>query len=65
MKYATIEILQNDEKVLGSRPAGEYLVREYDDYDRQDGFEEQGGSMFKTMAEAEAHVRTYQQMIYE
>ena len=54
MKKATIEILHEDETILGSRTAGEYFVREYDDN------EEMGGGFFKTMKEAEARVREYQ-----
>ena len=54
MKTATIEILTKGECILGSRTAGEYFVREYEDN------EEMGGGFFKTMKEAEARVREYQ-----
>tara|TARA_S200000501_G_C20266384_1_gene500922 strand:- start:133 stop:324 length:192 start_codon:yes stop_codon:yes gene_type:complete len=54
MKTATIEILNAGEKIFGSRTAGEYFVREYEDG------EEMGGGFFKTMKEAEARVREYQ-----
>ena len=54
MKKATIEILHEGETVLGSRTAGKYLVREYENK------EEMGGSFYKTLEEAEAHVREYQ-----
>ena len=54
MKKATIEILHEGETVLGSRTAGKYLVREYENE------EEMGGSFYKTLEEAEAHVREYQ-----
>ena len=54
MKKAVIEILYEDESVLGSRTNGQYLVREYDNE------EELGGSFYKTLEEAEAHVREYQ-----
>ncbi len=54
MKTATIEILEEGETIFGSRTAGEYFVREYDDN------EEMGGGFFKTMKEAEAGVREYQ-----
>jgi hypothetical protein len=51
---ATIEILYPDEQPFGSKPAGEYLVREFD----QHGVE-LSGSFCKTMDEAEAAVRRY------
>ena len=54
MKKATIEILHEGETVLGSRTNGQYLVREYEDG------EEMSGSFYKTLEEAEAHVREYQ-----
>ena len=54
MKTATIEILNEGEKIFGSRTAGEYFVREYEDG------EEMGGGFFNTMKEAEARVREYQ-----
>ena len=54
MKTATIEILEEGETIFGSRTAGEYFVREYEDN------EEMGGGFFKTMEEAEARVREYQ-----
>ena len=56
MKKATIEILHEGETVLGSRTNGQYLVREYEDG------EEMSGSFYKTLEEAEAHVREYQEM---
>ena len=46
MKTATIEILEEGETIFGSRTAGEYFVREYDDN------EELGGGFFKPMKEA-------------
>ena len=54
MKKATIEILHEGETVLDSRTNGQYLVREYENK------EELGGSFYKTLEEAEAHVRKYQ-----
>ena len=54
MKKATIEILHEGETVLDSRTNGQYLVREYEDG------EEMSGSFYKTLEEAEAHVREYQ-----
>ena len=55
MKTATIEILEEGETIFGSRTAGEYFVREYEDN------EEMGGGFFKTMKEAEAYVLEYQE----
>ena len=54
MRTATIEILNEGEKIFGSRTAGEYFVREYEDG------EEMGGGFFKSITEAEARVREYQ-----
>ena len=54
MKHATIEILLRGEKIFGSETSGEYFVREYEDN------EEMGGQFFKSINEAEAHVREYQ-----
>ena len=56
MKKATIEILEEGETIFGSRTNGEYFVRVYEDE------EEMGGGFFKTMGEAEARVREYQQL---
>ena len=56
MKKAVIEILYEDESVLGSRTNGQYLVREYENE------EELGGSFYKTLEEAEARVQEYQEM---
>ena len=55
MKTATIEILNEGETIFGSRTAGEYFVRRYEDE------EEMGGGFFNTMEEAEEHVREYQE----
>ena len=60
MKTATIEILNEGEKVLGSPTYGQYMVREFDD----EG-EEMGGSFYETMDEAEAHVKNYQNTTQE
>ena len=54
MKHATIEILLRGEKIFGSETSGEYFVREYEDN------VEMSGSFYKTINEAEAHVRKYQ-----
>ena len=56
MRKAVIEILYEGESVLGSKTAGQYMVREYEDE------EEMGGSFFQTMEEAEARVLEYQNM---
>ena len=53
-RIATIEILHEGEKVLGSPTYGSYMVRDYEDE------EELGGSFYETMEEAEAHVREFQ-----
>ena len=54
MKTATIEILNEGETIFGSRTAGEYFVRKYEDE------EEMGGSFFETIEEAETNVKEYQ-----
>ena len=54
MKTATIEILNEGETIFGSRTAGQYFVRRYEDG------EEMGGGFFKTIEEAETDVREYQ-----
>ena len=54
MRTATIEILNEGETVFGSRTAGQYFVRDYEDG------EEMGGGFFKSITEAEARVREYQ-----
>ena len=56
MKKATIEILYEDESVLGSKTSGQYMVREYEDG------EEMGGSFHKYLHDAVSHVREYQDM---
>ena len=52
MKTATLEILDEGELIFGTRTAGSYFVREYEDN------EEMSGSFFKTEEEAKAHVKT-------
>ena len=54
MKIATIEILHDNETMLGSKTSGNYLVREF-----EDGVEV-AGQFFNTMDEAESRVREYQ-----
>jgi len=56
MKKATIEILHEDEFVLGSKTSGQYMVREYEDG------EEMGGSFHKYLHDAVNHVKKYQKM---
>ena len=57
MRKAVIEILYDDEAVLGSQTAGKYMVREYEDD------LEMGGGFFKTIEEAEARVNEFQNEI--
>ena len=59
MKKATIEILHEGETVLGSRTAGAYFVREYEDG------EEKVGTFHKYLHDAVNHVREYQDMNIE
>ena len=54
MKHATIEILEEGETTIFGNPSGQYFVREYKDD------VEMSGSFYKTINEAEAHVREYQ-----
>ena len=56
MKKATIEILYEDETVLGTKTSGQYMVREYEDG------EEMSGSFHKYLHDAVSHVREYQGM---
>ena len=53
MKTTTIEVLNEGELIFGSRTAGSYFVREYEDD------VEMGGSFFKTEEEAKAHMKTF------
>ena len=53
MKTATLEVLEPDEKVLGSKTAGSYFVREF-----VDG-EQMGGSFFKTEKEAKNYIKEF------
>ena len=50
MKTATLEVLEPDERIFGSKTSGEFFVREY-----LDG-EEMGGSFFKTEKEAKEYI---------
>ena len=56
MKKATIEILHEDETILGSRTSGQYFVREYENG------EEMSGSFHKYLHDAVSHVKKYQEM---
>jgi hypothetical protein len=56
MRTATIEILEKDEKVLGSRTSGEYMVR------RVENGIEMGGEFHYTMAEAGAAIRKWENL---
>ena len=56
MKKATIEILHEDETVLGSPTNGQYFVREYENG------EERSGSFHKYLHDAVSHVKKYQDM---
>ena len=53
-KRATLEILEADEKVFGSRTGGRYWVQEFEND------EPRGGQFFKTIKEAEKHMVEYE-----
>ena len=57
MKHATIEILDEGEKIFGTKTSGEFFVREYEDG------QEMSGSFYLTIEEAVEHVREYQRVI--
>ena len=59
MKTATIEILHEDETILGSPTNGQYFVREFENG------EEMSGSFHKYLHDAVNHVKKYQEMNYE
>ena len=54
MRTATVEILEKDEKVLGSRTSGEYMVRRF-----EDGIEMRGEFHY-TLTEAGAAVQKWE-----
>jgi len=54
MRTATVEILEKDEKIFGSRTSGEYMVRRF-----EDGIE-MGGEFHYTLTEAGAAVRKWE-----
>ena len=55
MKRATIEVLNDGEKVFGSNTTGNYFVREYEND------QEMGGSFFKTRDEAWKYITIYEE----
>ena len=54
MKTATVEILEEGEKIFGSRTRGEYMVRRFEDDI------EMGGEFHYTLIEAGAAVRKWE-----
>ena len=54
MKRATIEVLDEGEKIFGSKTRGEFFVRQYEDD------LEMTGSFYQTIEEALDQVREYQ-----
>ena len=52
-RHATIEILNSDEWVLGSKTKGEYMVREFENE------VEIGGMFFESLSEAQEHADNY------
>jgi len=52
MKTITLEVLNEGELIFGTRTAGSYFVREYEDNI------EMSGSFFKTEEEAKTHMET-------
>ena len=52
MKTSTLEVLNEGELIFGTRTAGSYFVREYEDNI------EMSGSFFKTEEEAKTHMET-------
>ena len=53
-RRATLEILQDGEKIFGSNTGGKYFVQEFENE------EPKGGSFFKTIQEAEGHLVEYE-----
>ena len=54
IRRATLEILQDGEKIFGSNTGGKYFVQEFENE------EPKGGSFFKTIQEAERHMVEYE-----
>jgi hypothetical protein len=52
MRSSTLEVLNEGELIFGTRTAGSYFVREYEDNI------EMSGSFFKTEEEAKTHMET-------
>ena len=53
-KRATLEILDQGEKIFGSNTTGKYFVQEFEDD------QPKGGQFFKTIKEAEKHMVEYE-----
>jgi len=53
-RRATLEILQDGEKIFGSPTGGKYFVQEFEND------EPRGGSFFKTIQEAEKYMTEYE-----
>jgi len=53
-RRATLEILDEGEKIFGSPTGGKYFVQEFEND------EPRGGSFFKTIQEAETHMVEYE-----
>ena len=53
-RRATLEILQDGEKIFGSNTGGKYFVQEFENE------QPKGGSFFKTIQEAERHIVEYE-----
>ena len=54
IRRATLEILQDGEKIFGSPTGGKYFVQEFEND------EPRGGSFFKTIQDAEKHMMEYE-----
>ena len=54
IRRATLEILQDGEKVFGSPTGGKYFVQEFEND------EPRGGAFFNTIQEAEKHMTEYE-----
>jgi len=53
-RRATLEILQDGEKIFGSNTGGKYFVQEFENE------QPKGGSFFNTIQEAERHMIAYE-----
>ena len=54
IRRATLEILQDGEKIFGSPTGGKYFVQEFENE------QPKGGSFFTTIEEAEKHMMQYE-----